>query len=211
MIMKIDEETKPHLSPGSHTPGEGGQNLDQENYRDPTWGAKRLKSIFLFSKLLDGELLDLYRHGTFAAITPGSHAVIEGEMSRGMYLVLQGSLSVYKNDPITGSLVRLAVLEAGANFGEFSLFDAAPRSATVAALTPCFLFVLEQEIFESFLNKQGSDTKVRFFSACAEELAVRFRQLNADYLQSQRIIWRYALRREAPKEETPTKLRAYPK
>ncbi len=171
---------------------------DKETYRDPTWGAQRLKSIFLFSKLESKELVELYQHGRYVSITPGSHAVIEGEMSRGMYLILQGSMSVYKNDPVTGSLVRLAVLEAGANFGEFSLFDAAPRSATVAALTQCFLFVLEFEGFEEYLYKQGPDTKVRFYSACAEELAVRFRQLNSDYLQSQRIIWRYALRREAP-------------
>jgi CRP-like cAMP-binding protein len=184
---------------------------DKEAYLNPTWGAQRLKSIFLFSKLEISELVELYQHGRYLTITPGSHAVIEGEMSRGMYLILQGSMSVYKNDPVTGSLVRLAVLEAGANFGEFSLFDAAPRSATVAALTKCFLFVLEYDGFESYLYKQGADTKVRFYSACAEELAVRFRQLNSDYLQSQRIIWRYALRRDSPAGPTPAKSLTDPK
>jgi CRP-like cAMP-binding protein len=172
------------------------KNIDTKEFKDPSWGAAQLKNIVLFSKLNLDELRDLYSQGKYVSLLPGAHAVIEGEMSRSMYLVLKGSLSVYKNDPVTNSMVRLAVLESGSNFGELSLFDAAPRSATVAALDHCFLFCLENLPFLRFLDKWGAETKVRFYSACAEELAVRFRKLNADYIQSQRLIWRYALRRE---------------
>jgi CRP-like cAMP-binding protein len=163
--------------------------------RDPETGARRLKGISLFARFSDEELKALYAIGKLVILKPKSNAVVEGEPTRGMYILLHGRVSVYKTDPTTGSMVRLAILEEGANFGEISLFDTAPRSATVAAETMCYLFQLDAEDFNAFLDKTGPELQVRFFKTCAEELAVRFRTLNGDYLNSQRLLWKYALRR----------------
>jgi CRP-like cAMP-binding protein len=168
-----------------------------ERFNDPTWGAQRLRDISLFARFTDDELAMMYSMGKLSRLKPSAHAVIEGEPTRGMFLLLSGRVSVYKTDPSNGSMVRLAILEEGAAFGELSLFDSAPRSATVAADNACYLFQLDADAFSQFLADAGDDLQVRFFKTCAEELAMRFRMLNRDYINSQRLLWKHALRKTA--------------
>ena len=132
--------------------------------------------------------------GEVILIKPKSHAVIEGETTRGLYVILSGNLSVYKNNS-NGSMHRIAYMEEGHSFGELSLFDDAPRSATVVADTHCHLFFLDTSKFENILNEEGFEFSTRFFRTCAEDLAERFRAINADYISSQQLLWKYALRK----------------
>ena len=166
----------------------------QRKFRDPVWGAEKLASMSLFRRFKPDELKDIYQLGRFASLRPQSHAVIEGEPSRGLYIILDGTVSVYKTDPEKSSMSRLAVLEAGAYFGELSLFDTAPRSATVSAETSCYCFVLDADPFHEYLKKCGDNLQLRFYRTCAEELVDRFRKLNTDYINSQHMLWRYAFR-----------------
>lgn len=164
-------------------------------FKDPAWGAKRLKDVSVFGRFSDDELAKLYSIGMLIKLKPKANAVIEGEPTRGMYIVLYGRVSVYKTDPTSGSMVRLAMLEEGNNFGEMSLFDNAPRSATVVAETTCYLFQLDADSFNRFIREAADDLQVRFFRTCAEELATRFRRLNGDYINSQQLLWKFALRK----------------
>ena len=169
-----------------------------EKFKDPTWGSEKLGQISIFKRFAPEELKNLYQRGRFVVLRPQSHAVIEGEPSRGLYIILDGTVSVYKTDPATNSLARLAVLETGAYFGELSLFDVAPRSATVTSETTCQLFALDAEQFTEFLQHFGENLQLRFYRTCAEELVDRFRKLNNDYISSQHMLWRYAFRKEDP-------------
>lgn len=168
-----------------------------EKFKNPKWGAQKLKVISLFAKFTEQELSRLYSMGKLLKLKPKSHAVVEGEPTRGMFLLLYGTVSVYKSQSDADSLVRLAILEEGASFGELSLFDDAPRSATVVAESTCFLFQLNADEFDRFLNKTGPDIQVRFYRTCAEELAQRFRTLNGDYISAQMLLWKHALRRDS--------------
>lgn len=167
-----------------------------EKFKDPEWGAGKLGEISIFRRFSPAELKKLYSHGQFTVLRPQSHAVIEGESSRGMYVILEGTVSIYKTDPSTNSMARLAVLESGAYFGELSLFDSAPRSATVSAETTVQCFVLGAEEFNRFLESMGENLQLRFYRTCAEELVDRLRKLNSDYITSQNMLWRYAFRHE---------------
>lgn len=170
------------------------KNLEDQ-FQNVEWGAKQLESIKLFRQFTHEELKRLYAKGEVRVLRPEAYAVIEGEPSRGVYLILHGTVSVYKNDPETGSMVRIAYLETGAAFGEMSLFENAPRSASVGAITPCYLFYLDVAVFESFLNEVGADAQIRFYKTCAQHMSERFRLINSDYIVSQQLLWKYALRR----------------
>lgn len=161
---------------------------------DPKWGAQQLKNISIFKNFTDEELTELYAIGEFISFKPQSYVVVEGEPTRGLYIILYGTVSVYKNDIITGNMHRIAYLETGNNFGELSLFDNSPRSASVCAETDCYMFYLDSQKFNEFLQKKGQDIKVRFYKTCAEDLVARFRNLNNDYIISQQLLWKYALR-----------------
>lgn len=172
---------------------------DIDKFNDPEWGSHQLRSISIFREFTQEELMEIYGRGEIRQLNPSAHAVIEGEASRGVYIILSGTVSVYKNDPSTGSVHRLARLEKGTSFGELSLFDSAPRSATVSADTTCYLFQLDAPSFEAYLDVSGDNAKARFYKKCAEDMSERFRILNSDYINSQQLLWKYALRRENPK------------
>ncbi len=165
-------------------------------FRDSRQGAAYLKKVSLFAKFSEEELASIYQAGDIVTLKPGANAVIEGEPTRGLYVLLDGQVSVYKTDPVTGSLSRLAMLSSGAIFGELSLVDTAPRSATVSAETFCYLFYLDTARFHKVLAGVGGDLALRFYQACAEDLAVRVRKINADYITAQQLLWKFALRRE---------------
>lgn len=167
-----------------------------ENFRDPQWGAEQLQKIIIFKSFDSNTLREVYKLGAIEAIPRASHAVIEGEPSRGIYLILHGTLSVLKSDQTTGNTHRLASLEAGDSFGELSLFDQAPRSATVVADILSYVFHLEAEVFETFLQDSGDKLSAKFYKTCAISMSERFRSLNSDYITSQQLLWKYALRKE---------------
>lgn len=182
----------------SHLPQQVPQEL-AEKFRDNQWGAEQLSKISIFRNFTQEELVDLYSSGEIRSYRPKAHAVIEGEPTRGLYIILAGTVSVYKTNDVTGTLHRLALLEEGANFGELSLFDTAPRTATVSAESTCHMFFLDADVFERFLEHGGPHSASRFYKACAEELVGRFRNLNSDYVTAQQLIWKYALRK--PEDE----------
>lgn len=81
------------------------------------------------------------------------HSVIisQGEQSNSLYIVLEGRLKVFVSDQ-EGRQALLAFLGTGDFFGELSLLDDQPRSASVMAVTSIRLLCLTQEGFHEFIE-----------------------------------------------------------
>jgi len=79
-------------------------------------------------------------------------ATIFGEGSPGdkFYLIVEGAVRISRFVPGMGE-EALAVLRAGAYFGEMSLIDDAPRSATAVCHERCRLFVVNRKDLEDLL------------------------------------------------------------
>jgi len=68
----------------------------------------------------------------------------QGQEGRSLYIVVAGKVRVHLEDK------DLAILDKGSCFGEMSLFDAEPRSASVTAITSCDCLVLtQQQLYEA--------------------------------------------------------------
>lgn len=89
-----------------------------------------LRAIPLFESLSEDQLDDISRKMTFIDMPPGTVIMREGGEPMGFFLVLSGSVRVVKNHG-RRSQKELGLLEAGAYFGEMSLLDDCPPSATV--------------------------------------------------------------------------------
>jgi CRP-like cAMP-binding protein len=160
----------------------------------PTVGM--LRGVRLLQQLTDQELAQLIQLGSSAAFEPHTNIIIEGELSWGLYLILEGIVGIYKGNKLTGSTYDVGQLRAGSFFGEMSLVDENPRSATVKALSDTHLFYISKEVFHTFLA-QSADLKVRFYESCIRIVVARLRELDDNYVISQYQLWKTALKKEA--------------
>ncbi|MCL1467708.1 Crp/Fnr family transcriptional regulator [Argonema galeatum] len=82
---------------------------------------------------------------------PAKHTIFtQGQEGRSLYIVVLGQVRVHigTND--------LAQLGQGACFGEMSLFDAEPRSASVSTVTACECLVLtQQQLYDAIEETPG--------------------------------------------------------
>jgi len=86
-----------------------------------------LRKVPLFSTLSSKHLKTIAATGKELSYVPGQEIVQEGSMGVGFFLILDGHVRVRKGKK------TLAELKTGDFFGEMSLFDEQPRSATVEA------------------------------------------------------------------------------
>jgi CRP-like cAMP-binding protein len=86
-----------------------------------------LAQVALLTDVPDEVLDDLVQRGTTMRLQPGRVLVQQGNADSGLALILEGSAEVEVNG------VHRSSLGEGDYFGEMSLIDGAPRSATVTA------------------------------------------------------------------------------
>jgi len=104
----------------------------------------------LFSGLTEPQLENLAGGSARRSYPKGRTIVAEGEPSQSMYILLAGRAKVQRSDS-EGKEVILAVLSSGEFFGEMSLIDDAPRSASVITLEPCEFMAVSKEAFKAML------------------------------------------------------------
>jgi CRP-like cAMP-binding protein len=81
----------------------------------------------------------------------GATIIHEGTTGSNAYLILSGSVEVFKK--VGGEKLVLSRLVKGNIFGEMSLVDEKPRSATIVALEETEVRILSRERFESMLEQ----------------------------------------------------------
>lgn len=107
----------------------------------PPVTATDLRSIGLFGALADDVLQHLSSSLPVVDLTPGDVVFHEGEDGRDMFVVITGEVEVLKRSK-SGFDARVALLGPGDWFGEMSIVDVQPRSATVRTLAPSRLLRL---------------------------------------------------------------------
>jgi CRP-like cAMP-binding protein len=99
----------------------------------------------LFKPFGDREKRQLLSRFKGHDVPAGTIFLEEGDMGRGLYVMLQGKAEVTKRK--AGKVVKLAEISAGDFVGEMSLVHEVPVSATVRTTTPATLLFLARELF----------------------------------------------------------------
>jgi CRP-like cAMP-binding protein len=105
-----------------------------------------VRAIPLFSTCNNGELRDIARLGTRASVPAGRTITIEGKPGRELLVILDGRATCR----VKGR--KLAHFGPGEFFGEMSMLDKGPRSATVTAESEMDLLVLDGQEFRSLIE-----------------------------------------------------------
>ena len=111
---------------------------------DPPVTIAQLREVGLFGALSDEFLEHLAGTLTANRIMVGETVFREGDPAREMYVVLDGEIEVLKKSR-RGRETRVAILGPNDTFGEMSIIDMQPRSATVRALGSARLLRISTE------------------------------------------------------------------
>ena len=138
-----------------------------------------LERVPLFRGLSEEARISLSQRLVERRYQAGELVFSKGDSGSAMFLILSGTVEIFL--PAEGGTERVDLKQAGEgeHFGELSLFDDKPRSASVEARTDCVLLELSREHFVSDIVR--SEAAVL---AILSEMAVRLRDTNA--LLSQR-------------------------
>ncbi len=109
-----------------------------------------LAEIDIFSGLPPVHLRRVVDIGVEEQYRTGATVFSEGEAGDKFYQILEGAVRISRFVPGMGE-EALAVLRPGAYFGEMSLIDDAPRSATAVCHEKCRLFVVNRRDLEDLL------------------------------------------------------------
>ena len=137
-----------------------------------------LGNIPLFEDLSPEDLTALAERMKRHVFEKGQPIFEMGDPGDSMYVVAEGTVSIYLPSP-TGLKVELRDCSLGQYFGELSLFDEKPRSATAEARTACEVLELERAALHDYITKRP-----RIALSILEQMAANLRDTNV--LLSQR-------------------------
>ncbi|KAF0811840.1 CRP-like cAMP-activated global transcriptional regulator [Andreprevotia sp. IGB-42] len=106
--------------------------------------SKLLSGSCLFCDLSTDELHGLAQHAELRSVRAKQVVIAQSTHGDEMYAVLHGRLKVSRTSA-EGREATLAILEGGEVFGEIAMLDGGLRTASVEALEPCELLVLQRD------------------------------------------------------------------
>jgi len=133
-----------------------------------------LERVPLFRGLSEEARISLAERLVERRYRTGELVFSKGDTGSAMFLVLSGKVEIFLPPEGGAERVDLKEVSEGEHFGELSLFDEKPRSASAEAKTDCVLLELSREHFVSDIVR--SEAAVL---AILSEMAVRLRDTNA--------------------------------
>jgi CRP-like cAMP-binding protein len=127
-----------------------------------------IANVDLFQDLSKAQLKRLASASTEVSHPPGNAVATEGRNGVAFHLIIEGSATVSKDGR------ELRTLGPGDYFGEISMIDGRPRSATVTALEPLKAMAIPHQDFEAVI-----DADPEFARRLLKTLCARLREAEA--------------------------------
>ena len=147
------------------------------------------RKIFLFQDLEDPELEKVLSRTRPREFPAGQVIIQEGDPGDSLYVMVSGEVEITKrltlvldeDTPKERVFIRLKA-EDGVYFGEMSLLESDPRSATVTALSDCRLLELYRKDFLELVRNDPA-MGVKLLLRLAQLLSRHLRKTNQDVVK----------------------------
>jgi CRP/FNR family transcriptional regulator, cyclic AMP receptor protein len=147
------------------------------------------RKIFLFQDLEDRELEQVLARTHPREFSTGEVILQEGDPGDSLYIMVAGEVEITKrltlvldeDTPKERVMIRLNA-EDGVYFGEMSLLESDPRSATVTALSDCRLLELYRKDFLELVRNDPA-MGVKLLLRLAQLLSRHLRKTNQDVVK----------------------------
>jgi CRP-like cAMP-binding protein len=126
----------------------------------------------LLARLPQGDRLALARKARLRSFRAGTTIFAEGEPGDALHVVVDGRVRIVVGGP-NGEEATVAVVGPGNCFGEFSLLDGLPRSASAIASVPTKTFMVTREDFVEWVTDRPTAAL-----AIMETLSHRLRKMD---------------------------------
>ncbi|MFC1851036.1 Crp/Fnr family transcriptional regulator [candidate division CSSED10-310 bacterium] len=140
-----------------------------------------LKNTYLFNIFSSEELVDILMMCDHETRTAGYIVFEEGDIPDRFYIIITGKVTVYQSIPGKKNVI-LAELQGGDFFGEMSLLDSFPRSATSKVEEDSFLLSMTFDNFNELMN-QEKNVGIKWLWTFCRILSSRLRDTNEKYKQ----------------------------
>ncbi len=127
------------------------------------------EKIGIFKNFSPEDVAYILKQGKVFDYPQGKTIFYEGQLGSALFVVLSGKVGLYKKTK------EIAVVGVGDVFGEMSVLNKEPRTASAVALTPVRVFTLDEHQLSGML-----DTKiaVRFLMNIIHILSERLERMN---------------------------------
>ncbi|MGB8872861.1 MAG: cyclic nucleotide-binding domain-containing protein [Desulfobaccales bacterium] len=147
------------------------------------------RKIFLFQDLEDRELEEVLSRTHPREFPAGEVIIQEGNPGDSLYIMVEGEVEITKqltlvldeDTPKERVMIRLKA-EDGVYFGEMSLLESDPRSATVTAMSDCRLLELHRQDFLELVRNDAA-MGVKLLLRLAQLLSRHLRKTNQDVVK----------------------------
>ena len=140
-----------------------------------------LRKTAVFADLDDGELARVAEICQEQSFKSGEYIFKEGEPGNRLFIIVSGEIRISRTIPGSGE-EALAILKAGACFGEMSVFDRSERSTDAIANGPATVMTISRPDFELVLDF-NRDLAFKVLWSVVRMLSTRLRATN-DNLRS---------------------------
>lgn len=127
------------------------------------------RNVPLFEGIGVSDVEKIFSKGRTMRVQKGQALFYEDTVGDEMYIVLGGTISLFKNKK------HLADLGAGSMLGEMALVSQEPRSASAIAGEDSMIFVLEETTFDKLMTKRVA---IRMLMNIIKTLCNRLRDTN---------------------------------
>ncbi len=135
------------------------------------------RDVPLFRRLAYGEMIRVLSSTHVRTFDAGEVVLREGEPGDALFVLLSGRVEVAQGG------VTVAELRAGSHFGEISLVDGAPRSATVTVREPSRVVRLLRAHLTALIEREP-EIGVKLLWSMAEALGERLRATTSDLTET---------------------------
>jgi eukaryotic-like serine/threonine-protein kinase len=142
--------------------------------------ADLLKSIQFFRGFSGEEIEEIIRLGAFIRYNPSQVIVREGDVDTTFFVLVSGTVRVYRNNR------KIEDLHKGSVFGEMGAFTNSQRTAHVIAREICIVLKLDLKLIE----RESGDLKIKFYQVFIETLVSRLEKTTKRYGAQQKALAR---------------------
>lgn len=132
-------------------------------------------NLFKYLSAMEREMI--FSFSKVQTFEEGDWLLQEGDPGIGLFVIDKGSVRVTRRSEDSDEAVELATIHEGGHFGEMSLLNQQPLSASVQAKGNVSVHVMPTEQFSSLLTLHKSLSN-KILRAMCEELSNRLRKAN---------------------------------